>query len=57
MKFISNFCLYLIGIVIGLTIGSVIFESNVSIYSWVSAIGLAIVTTLISNHYGGKHDE
>ena len=57
MKFISNFCLYLIGIVIGLTTGSVIFESNVSIYSWVSAIGLAIVTTLISNHYGGKHDE
>ena len=57
MKFISNFCLYLIGIVIGLTTGSVLFESNVSIYSWIVAILLAIITALFSIHYDGKHDD
>ena len=57
MKFITDFCLYLIGIVIGLTIGSVLFESNVSIYSWVAAIVFGLVYALLDNQYRGKHDE
>ena len=56
MKFISNFYLCFIGFA---TIWSVtlVFVSNASIYSWGAAIGLAIITALISNHYDGKHDK
>ena len=56
MKFIGNLCLYFI---IFATIWSValVFVGNAGIYSWGAAIGLAIVIALISNKYGGKHDE
>ena len=56
MKFISNFCLYL---AVFATIWSVtlVFVSNASIYSWLAVTELSIIATLISNKYGGKHDE
>ena len=56
MKFISNFCLCFIGFA---TIWSVtlVFVDKASIYSWIVAILLAIITALISNHYDGKHDK
>ena len=55
MKFIGNLCLYLIWLISIWTV-TLVFVSNASIYSWVAVIGLAIVTTLISNQYHGKHD-
>lgn len=57
MKFIGNFSLYLIGVMIGLLIGSVLFKSNVSILTWVISIGFGFVYALLSNQYKGKHDE
>ena len=56
MKFIRNFCLYFAGFV---TIWSVtlVFMSNASVYSWIVAILLAIITALFSIHYDGKHDK
>ena len=56
MKFISDFCLYF-SVYATFWVVSTVFMSNVSIYSWGAAIGLAIVTALISIHYDGKHDE
>ena len=56
MKFISNFCLYF---AVFATIWSValVFVGNADVYTWIVAILLAIITALISNHYGGKHDK
>ena len=56
MKFISNFCLYF-AVYATFWVVSTVFMSNASIYSWIVAILLAIVTALISNHYDGKHDK
>lgn len=56
MKFISNFCLYF-AVYTTFWVVSTVFVSNASIYSWVAAILLAIVTALISNHYNSKHDK
>ena len=56
MKFISNFCLYF-AVYTTFWVVALVFVDNASIYSWGAAIGLAIVTALISNHYGGKHDK
>ena len=56
MKFIGNFFLCLIFF---MTIWSValVFVGNADIYSWLAVIALSIVIALISNKYGGKHDE
>ena len=56
MKFISNFFLYFAAFATFWVV-STVFMSNANIYSWGAAIGLAIVTALISIHYDGKHDE
>ena len=56
MKFISNFCLYF-AVYSTFWVVSTVFMSNASVYSWGAAIGLAIVTALISDHYNGKHDK
>ena len=56
MKFISNLLLYF-AVFATFWVVSLVFVSNASIYSWIVAIGLAIVTALISNHYNGKHDK
>ena len=56
MKFITDFCLYF-AVYATFWVVSTVFMSNASIYSWGAAIGLAIVTALISNHYDGKHDK
>ena len=56
MKLITDFCLYFAAYTTFWVV-STVFMSNVSIYSWGAAIGLAIVTALISNHYNGKHDK
>lgn len=56
MKFISNFCLYLIGVVTILAIGA-LFEINASILTCVISIGFGFVYALLSNQYKGKHDE
>ena len=56
MKFITDFCLYF-AVYATFWVVSTVFMSNASIYSWGAAIGLAIVTALIINHYDGKHDE
>ena len=56
MKFITDFCLYFAGYATFWVV-STVFMSNASIYSWGAAIGLAIVTALIGNHYNGKHDK
>lgn len=56
MKFISNLCLYLIGVVIGLAICA-LFDSNASILTWVVLIGFGFVYALLKNQYKGKHDE
>lgn len=56
MKFITDFCLYLIWFV-SFWVVTLVFVSNANIYSWVAVIGLAIVSALISNKYHGKHDE
>ena len=56
MKFIGNLCLYFI-IFATIWSGALVFVCNAGIYSWGAAIGLAIITALISNHYNGKHDK
>ena len=56
MKFISDVCLYF-AVYTTFWVVSTVFMSNASIYSWGAAIGLAIVTALIGNHYDGKHDK
>ena len=56
MKFISNFCLYF-AVYATFWVVTLVFMSNANIYSWGAAIGLAIVTALISNQQHGKHDE
>ena len=56
MKFITDFCLYF-AVYTTFWVVSTVFMSNANIYSWIVAILLAIITALISNHYGGKHDE
>ena len=56
MKFISNFLLYF-AVYSTFWVVSTVFMSNANIYSWGAAIGLAIVTALISNNYNGKHDK
>ena len=56
MKFISNFCLYF-AVFSTFWVVSTVFMSNANIYSWGAAIGLAIVTALISKHYDSKHDK
>ena len=56
MKFISNFCLYLIGVVTILVIGS-LFESNASVLAWVVLIGFGVVYAFINDRNEGKHDE
>lgn len=56
MKFITDFCLYF-AVYTTFWVVSTVFMSNASIYSRGAAIGLAIVTALISNHYDGKHDK
>ena len=56
MKFISNFCLYFAVFATFLVV-TLVFMDKASIYSWIVAILLAIVTALIGNHYDGKHDE
>ena len=56
MKFITDFCLY---IIIFATIWSValVFVGNADIYSWLAVMELSVIAALISNHYDGKHDE
>ena len=56
MKFITDFCLYF-AVYATFWVVSTVFMSNANIYSWLAAIGLAIVATLISINYDGKHDE
>ena len=56
MKFISNFLLYF-AVYATFWVVTLGFVDKASIYSWIVAILLAIVTALISNHYNGKHDE
>lgn len=56
MKFIGNFCLYF-AVFATFWVVVLVFMSRANIYSWGAVIGLAIVTALISNHYGGRHDE
>ena len=56
MKFISNFFLCF-AVFATFWVVTLVFMDSASIYSWCAVIGLAIVTALISNHYGGKHDE
>lgn len=56
MKFISDFCLYFAAFATFWVV-ALAFVSNASIYSWVAAIGLAIISALISNKYDGKHDK
>ena len=56
MKFISNFCLYFAVYAIFWVV-TLAFVDKASIYSWIVATLLAIITALISNHYNGKHDK
>ena len=56
MKFITDFCLYF-AVYTTFWVVTLVFMDKANIYSWAAAIGLAIVTALISNHYNGKHDE
>lgn len=56
MKFITDFCLYF-AVFATFWVVALVFMDNASIYSWIAAILLAIVTALISNQYHGKHDE
>ena len=56
MKFITDFCLYFT-VYATFWVVALVFMDNANIYSWGAAIGLAIVTALISNHYNGKHDK
>ena len=56
MKFIGNLYLYFI-VFATIWSATLVFVGNADIYSWLAVIALSIVTALISNHYGGKHDE
>ena len=56
MKFISDFCLYF-AVFATFWVVSTVFMDNASIYSWIVAIGLAIITALFSIHYDDKHDK
>lgn len=56
MKFISNFCLYLI-VIVTIWVASALFVSCASIVSWGLAIALAAVCALTNKTNGGKHDE
>ena len=56
MKFISNFCLYF-AVYATFWVVTLVFVDKASIYSWIIAILLAIITALFSIHYDGKHDE
>ena len=56
MKFISNFCLYF-AVFATFWVVTLVFVDKASIYSWIVAILLAIITALFSIHYDGKHDE
>ena len=56
MKFITDFCLYF-AVYATFWVVSTVFMSNASIYSWIVAVLLAVVTALISNHYDGKNDK
>ena len=56
MKFISNFCLYF-AVYATFWVVALVFMSKASIYSWLAVMELSIIATLISNKYGGKHDE
>ena len=56
MKFITDFCLYF-AVYTTFWVVSTVFMSRATIYSWGAVVGLAIVITVISNKYHGKHDE
>ena len=56
MKFISNFCLCFIGFA-AIWVVTLVFMDKASIYSWIVAVLLAIITALFSIHYDGKHDK
>ena len=56
MKFISNFCLYF-AVFATFWVVTLVFIDKASIYSWIVAVLLAIITALFSIHYDGKHDE
>ena len=56
MKFITDFCLYF-AVYATFWVVSLVFVDKASIYSWIVAILLAIVTALISNHYYVNHDK
>ena len=56
MKFISNFCLYF-AVYATFWVVTLFFTDKASIYSWIVAILLAIITALFSIHYDGKHDK
>ena len=56
MKFITDFCLYF-AVYTTFWVVSTVFMDKVNIYSWLAVMELSIVTTLISNKYGGKHDK
>ena len=56
MKFISNFCLYF-AVYSTFWVVTLVFMDKASIYSWIVAISLAIVTALFSIHYDDKHDK
>jgi len=56
MKFISNFCLYF-AVYATFWVVTLVFMDKASIYSWIVAILLAIITALFSIHYDGKHDD
>ena len=56
MKFISNLCLYF-AVYSTFWVVTLVFMDKASIYSWIVAILLAVITALFSIHYDGKHDE
>ena len=56
MKFISDFCLYF-AVYATFWVVSTVFVDKASIYSWIAAVLLAVITALISIHYDGKHDD
>ena len=56
MKTISNFCLYF-AVHATFWVVTLVFVDKASIYSWIVAILLAIITALFSINYDGKHDE
>ena len=56
MKFITDFCLYF-AVYATFWVVTLVFMDKASIYSWIVAILLAIITALFSIHYDGKHDK